>query len=189
MKIDSIKKKRILIIFMCAFITGIAVQNLFFSDNLNEAGIFSDYFIQKFKYMPIDNKRLFCYILGQRIPFILIIAVLGATLLGSPAMYLYTVWIGISMGIVLSGAAVKFGFLGILLCAVSSFPHYILYILSFVILFSKISRLSEECSYAGKQIYIEYVLGMITVFILFFAGMMLESYVNPIILKKMLKLF
>ena len=94
---------------MAGLIGGVLFANLFGKNYLNQTGILSDYFLSKYKYMEIDYGNLFFYILGKRSVGILFLWIMGVTVLGCPAVWLYLVWYGFSAGMILSMSVMKFG--------------------------------------------------------------------------------
>lgn len=186
-------KKKLFFLFMLSFIGAVLVCNLFIRKDAYEAGILSEYFLKKFQYLDIDFSRLFFYVLEKRFKIICLLAVAGITMFGIWTAYAYTIWIGFSVGMMLSLVTIELGIKGIFVCIGAIVPQYILYIPCIILFLGKVYRMSCELYYQGgalsvnkKQLYFEYVLGILILTFLILAGCFLESFVNPYCLKKML---
>lgn len=90
-------------------------------------------------------------------------------------------------------AAMKLGFSGMLICLASGLPQLILYVPAAAWLLRKISEMSENrerrsSRYSGgRGQLLSYLLVWLLGFFLFFLGSLLESYVNPLFLRAVLK--
>lgn len=199
LKTTGYTKKIFFIIFMIAFLCGILFANLFAKDYIGNVGILSDYFLNKYKYMEINQSELFLYVLEKRIVPFLILGTLGITSFGIILQFGVAGWFGFSAGLFLSAATMKYGFKGILLCIGSIFPQYLIYIPALMVLMYKEygvwaelgnkTGIQNRIKKTKKQIYIEYLIVLILTGILIFLGVMAESYLNPAIFKKILKTF
>ena len=65
------------------------------------------------------------------------------------------------------------------------FPHYIFYIAGYLLFLKIFWKKKEDMAMTQKDLVMQ--TGMIV--LLFVIGLLVESYVNPIFLKKMLKIF
>ena len=110
---------------LLAFVAGIVMANLMGREAVSNAGILNDYFIEKFQYTDINGENLFFYILGERVPLLLLLCLLVFTSLGVAAGVLVLGWQGFSIGFMLSTAIAKYGIKGILLILGGLFPQYL----------------------------------------------------------------
>lgn len=191
-------KKIAEILWFLAFIMGILLANFMGRERTAGAGILNDYFIEKFKYANINGENLFFYIAGERMSLIIVLVLLTFSSFGMALGMINLGWQGFSIGFMLSAAVAKYGAGGILLVCGGMFPQYIIYMAVYagncgmaalfhqrrkqIVQTGKISkeqmRLYGVGAAAGAALILAYVVGIF-----------LESYVNPIILKKVLKIF
>ena len=178
------------------FLIGIIGANLINREQLSGYGIWSTYFIDKFKYARIQSAELFYYVLEARFPVLLLLFLLIISNWGTVAGIVFLSWQSFTAGFLMAAAVIAYGLKGILLMGMAAFPQYLLYFpiyIAYIYLASfwrgKIKGNSGESKAAGKKEYILF-LGLCGVLLgLYITGIFLESYVNPYLLKKILKFF
>lgn len=191
------KKTAKAVIFL-AFIIGILLANFMGREKTAGAGILNDYFVEKFKYAGINRENLFFYIMGERMPMVILLLILSFSSFGIIIGMLNLGWLGFSVGFMLSAAVAKYGMGGILLIAGGMFPQYILYVISYlgycslsVFLGRGLHNVIPTGGVSREQMRI-YGMGIlvgVALLLIFVTGIFLESYLNPVILKKILKIF
>lgn len=179
-----------------AFMAGILVANLMGREAVSNAGILNDYFVEKFQYTEINGQNLFFYIIGERVPMLLLLLLLTLTSLGIAGGILMLDWQGFSVGFMLSTAIAKYGMKGILLVLGSLFPQYVFYFPVYILYcyFAVYLRRRMNKDRAGngsdrRYIYGAWLIAAMGILAIFITGIFLESYINPTILKKILKFF
>ena len=110
-----------------AFIAGIFMANFMGREAVSNAGILNDYFVEKFQYTEVNGQNLFFYIMGERVPLLLLLLLLTLTSLGLVGGLFMLGWQGFSVGFMLSTAIAKYGLKGILLVLGGLFPQYLFY--------------------------------------------------------------
>lgn len=195
-RIEIPHKNLLLCIFGGGFLFGIIITNLIGKNYVEEMGILSDYFIQRYRYASIKNTDLFFYILKKRILVMAGIWAMGFSALGVISVWIFVGWFGVSLGILLTASVIRFGLGGLLFSLGALLPHYLVYIPVLIILIGKVydtciriyyPKKVEECI-DKKKIYIEYIVFFILLMSVCIIGVLLESYVNPIIFKKILRI-
>lgn len=179
-----------------AFVAGIFMANFMGREAVSNAGILNDYFIEKFQYTEVNGQNLFFYIMGERVPLLLLLLFLTLTSLGMVGGLFMLGWQGFSVGFMLSTAIAKYGLKGILLVLGGMFPQYLFYFPTYI-LYCYLAdylrrRLGRDRMGNGSDrhyIYGAWLIAGVGVLLLFVAGVFLESYVNPVILKKILIFF
>ena len=178
------------------FAAGILLANLMGREAVSNAGILNDYFVEKFQYTEVSSESLFFYIIGERVPLLLLLLALTLTTLGVVGGILMLGWQGFSVGFMLSTAIAKYGVKGILLVLGGLFPQYICYMPVYILYCYLANYLRQRLSKdrIGNGSDRGYIVGAWLVaaaglLLLFVMGIFLESYVNPLILKKILKIF
>ena len=174
------KGKEFLLIFFAGFLLGILFGCMYGKDYRDYAGILSEYYLNRYKYMELNEDRLFFYLLAERLPDVIMLLLFSFTNLRKIVFSGYLGWMGFSAGTILTISVIRFGSKGILLCLAGMIPQYFFYILVLILTVTKI--------FSGGNIpLVGIVVHYFGVFILLVAGIMLETWVNPLFLKLFLK--
>ena len=180
-------------VFLTGFAAGVLYMALFGRSVVHETTLLSRYFFSKYQQVEFASGELFLYILKSRMSAFTLLWLTGFTFFGTAASLLALAWVGISLGITMTTAAMKLGFSGMLICLASGLPQLILYVPATAWLLRKISEMSENrerrsSRYSGgRGQLLSYLLVWLLGFFLFFLGSLLESYVNPLFLRAVLK--
>lgn len=180
-------------VFLTGFAAGVLYMALFGRSVVHETTLLSRYFFSKYQQVEFASGELFLYILKSRMSAFTLLWLTGFTFFGTAASLLALAWVGISLGITMTTAAMKMGFSGMLICLASGLPQLILYVPAAAWLLRKISEMSENrerrsSRYSGgRGQLLSYLLVWLLGFFLFFMGSLLESYVNPLFLRAVLK--
>ena len=170
-------RKQFLIFFMPGFLLGIVYVNFIARKYMAEPGIFSEYFLNQFQSVSIDVKEYIWYLLRLRAVPILALAGLSFTKAGKAAAVLFLIWTGISAGTLISAAVLNMGIKGSILCLVGLFPQFLLYIPAYVVLLWYCYTVPQTHWNLQKTIFVSLAMSV---------GIILEMYVNPIIVKAFL---
>lgn len=180
-------------VFLTGFAAGVLYMALFGRSVVHETTLLSRYFFSKYQQVEFASGELFLYILKSRMSAFTLLWLTGFTFFGTAASLLALAWVGISLGITMTTAAMKLGFSGMLICLASGLPQLILYVPAAAWLLRKISEMSENRERrsgrysGGRGQLLSYLLVWLLGFFLFFLGSLLESYVNPLFLRAVLK--
>lgn len=180
-------------VFLTGFAAGVLYMALFGRSVVHETTLLSRYFFSKYQQVEFASGELFLYILKSRMSAFTLLWLTGFTFFGTAASLLALAWVGVSLGITMTTAAMKMGFSGMLICLASGLPQLILYVPAAAWLLRKISEMSENrerrnSRYSGgRGQLLSYLLVWLLGFFLFFLGSLLESYVNPLFLRAVLK--
>ena len=180
-------------VFLTGFAAGVLYMALFGRSIVHETTLLSRYFFSKYQQVEFASGELFLYILKSRMSAFTLLWLTGFTFFGTAASLLALAWVGISLGITMTTAAMKLGFSGMLICLASGLPQLLLYVPAAAWLLRKISEMSENrerrsSRYSGgRGQLLSYLLVWLLGFFLFFMGSLLESYVNPLFLRAVLK--
>ncbi|NBJ93809.1 stage II sporulation protein M [Parablautia muri] len=186
-------------LFLGSFLFGVLIMNMGNETLLSEGGIFSQTSVGRLRYMEIDSGRFFRYVLEHRMGEGALLLLLSSTGLGVISIYACIIWQGILTGMTITAAVIRYGIKGLLLLLGSLFPHQLLLIPAEVML---LGWCYENCSkghFLGKytapyhknirQQYLKQAVGLLWIVIVIFIGCILESYVNPILLSDLVKIF
>lgn len=160
--------------FMPGFFLGIIYVNLIVKQYTAEPGIFSDYFLEQYAAADVVAREYILYLARIRIlPFLLILG-MSFTRLRKVSAFGYLLWTGFSSGMLLSMAVLSMGIKGSILCIVGILPQFLFYVPAYVVV------LWYCCSYPGSRWNQQKT---IFVVVTMMAGIILEAYVNPIVVK------
>lgn len=184
-------------IFLAGVLAGILLINIKKSMLLENTGMLDEYTLYHMKYMTVDSSALFYYVLRLRMKSVVILAILATTYLGLLVCAGTAFWYGLSAGSFLATVVIRYGLKGILFAMAGVLPQYILYVpavatlliwcedLNRSIYFRNESMHSEEKGkfWPARVAKLAVILGVI------FLGCLLESFTNPGLLEKFLKIF
>ncbi len=180
MRIFHTRKKQFLVFFMPGFFLGIIYVNFIARKYMAEPGIFSDYFLDQFTAAQIDVREYLPYLLRLRLSPLLALAALSFTKVRKPAAVLFLVWTGFSGGVLISSAAAGLGIRGTFLCVTALLPQFLCYIPAYLILLWYCYSAPRTQWNRQKTIFL--VLAMSV-------GIILELYVNPVLVRAFLSTF
>lgn len=170
-------RKHLLAFFMPGFLFGVVYVNLIAKNYIAEPGIFSDYFLSQYQTVKIVAEEYIWYLVRLRVVPFLVLLGLSFTRTRKIAAVLFLIWTGISAGILISTAVISMGIRGSFLCIVGLFPQFLFYIPAYLIV------LWFSWSYPKNRWNRQKTL---FVFLAVSAGMLLELYVNPSLVKAFL---
>lgn len=123
----------------------------------------------------------YLFLISRRVGIILSIFILSTTSVGDMYVYFQVIRLGLCTGLFFSIVILRYGLIGILLLVAGMFPHYLVYIPA-LILTLHLAR--EKRKVSGKLL-----IQLLVIICVVIIGCLLESYVNPNIVSKMLKNF
>lgn len=177
-------------IFTVGLFAGIILMNVGKSILLENTGLLDEYTLYHMKYMTVDGKALFYYVLKERMGQLVLLAVFSTTYLGLAVCGGMTFWYGICGGAFLATAVMRYGVKGILLVVVGIFPQYLVYVPAMIIMLFWCQKLYRTIYLERAELSITrqllQLLGIAAAFVL---GCMLESFVNPYLFKGFLQIF
>lgn len=187
------KKKRLKYLFFGFFFIGILIANLFGKEKLAQFGIFNTYFLQQFEYARIDETDLFLYIIRERLPVLGFLLLFGMTEFWYPMHILFVSWSGGAIGFLFVSALSNLGMKGILLVVLSLLPQYIFYFFMYLVLLETQSMMHGECGtgFTGGRMKNKgkYFIAGGLILLLAIFGILTETYLNPFLMKNVLKIF
>lgn len=182
-----------LTLFLSGFAAGVLYITLFGRTAVHETTLMSSYFFSKYQQVEFASEELFFYTWKSRMSSFTMLWLLGFTVFGTAAVFAYVFWIGAALGITITTAAMKMGFTGVLLGIASALPHFVLYVPAVCWLLKRICAMAGSREWKirqwgdRKKLFYSYLLVWLAGALLFLAGAFLESYVNPMFLKTVLK--
>lgn len=133
----------------------------------------------------VRGREYLGYLAGMRLKAPVFLMILGLTSCGMAAVCLGLIWYGFLGGTLCSAALLQLGVSGMLKVFLNLLLPMICYVPATLVLLNQVYLMSEKSS--RKEIedireYGKYVLNCIMIIFLYWAGILLECYVNPIFL-------
>lgn len=184
-------------IFMTGVLAGILMMSFGKRLLLENTGLLDEYSLYHMKYMTIDNSALFYYVLRIRLESVITLVILATTYLGLVVCAGITFWYGLSVGSFVATVMIRYGLRGILFALAGTLPQYVLYVPAVIALLVWCERLNRRI-YFRNSLFNEGEKGvggpkclaqLIVIICVVVMGCFLESFINPGILEKILKIF
>ncbi|NLL80195.1 MAG: hypothetical protein GX234_10525 [Clostridiales bacterium] len=193
---------RWLLPFLTGFVVGVLLWNFGGAALTEKSGLLDEYTLGRIRSMELNYHAFFWYVLQKRIGMLWLLAMVSSTFAGIYLLYAYTVWLGAAGGILLSASVIRYGFRGILLVIAGCLPQYLFYLpaivgmlcigYSFCVKLYYPSRDTGYSCYNGsnrKSLLVRYFLLFLSVHLVVIIGTVMESYVNPILVTRLLQIF
>lgn len=166
-------KKLFVLCYMAGFFAGILYVNLISRAYIASTGIFNDYFLEEYAQTDLVVGEFFLYVAYIRFVPVVFLGALACTRMRKGVALGYILWTGFSSGMILTTSVMKMGARGILLCLLGLTPQFICYGAAYLMLLWFMFtyphtrwNLSKTVSFA----------------LLVLTGIVLECYVNPVIM-------
>lgn len=187
------KNQTFLSVFIIGVIVGSIFANFLKASQLKELGMINEYFFDKYVHITLNSTDLLKYILIKRIKLILFIWFFGLTFFGIPIIILSLLYFGFFIGFMISIGTIIYGINGMFLNISYLLPHFIIYVPIFIYLINKSFKLCAKLYYKkiytrtyrfnNKQLFIEYILVLLVCLLGGTLGGLLETFINPNIVK------
>lgn len=166
-------KKQLLLFCMPGFLLGILYTNLLSEKMVMYTGILSDSFLNQYLYTDVNSAEYVWYVIKARVFPVILVSALGCTRLKRAVVVLVLVWTGFLSGMMMTLAILKMGVKGLILCLVALTPHVFFYIAAYMILLWYLYNYPDSEWNSVK---------MISIILFFSVGIILETYVNPVLM-------
>lgn len=186
-----------LILFIIGICGGILLANLVKSELLSGTELLGENALLQVRYAVIDSKSLFLRLLGQRMGEAILLILLSTTFLGLVAVWFYAFRYGLSLGLLLTVLLAGHGVKGLLLLTVGLLPQMLVYVPVWALLLALAERTCRRLYYlngneglAGLKrmgIHLSAQAGLLLFMLA--VGCWLEAYVNPYLLRMVVKIF
>lgn len=166
--------------FLACFFVGILTANFLGADIFQENGNLTRYYLKQLQYADIQPQELLWHVCANRLPLFFALLILGSIPRGKLSHAVFVAWSGFAYGYFCVMAICGYGAGGLILCVIALFPQFLFYIPVYL------GLIEFADSHDRKRKGFRYLLAVLLLLAGLFAGILLESYVNPIILQKML---
>lgn len=175
-KLERREKRTWAAALFIGFFTGIAMVCLWTKQLVTTSGFLDASFLSRMQYLDMNRNALFLYVFKQRmgeVAFLVLLSAAGAAGIGS---VLFLAWCGLSAGCVLTVLSVRYGIRGLLFFGGCILPQQLLFIPGYLMLLHWCARKPDRRKMALPILVV-------------IMGCFVEGYVNPIVLKVVLKIF
>lgn len=184
-------------LFLSGALAGILMMNFGKSIMLENTGLLDEYTLYHMKYMTVDSSALFYYVMRLRAESAITLVVLSTTYLGLAVCAGTVFWYGLSTGSFLATVMIRYGLRGILFAMAGILPQYLFYVPAFVALIVWCESLNRSIYFRSSMpaegdkgiLWPKRITQLIVIFCVLFIGCLLEGFVNPKVLTKILKIF
>ncbi len=166
--------------FLACFFAGILTANFLGADIFQENGNLTRYYLKQLQYADIAAQELFWHVCANRLPLFVALLLLGGIPRGRLVHAVFVAWSGFAYGYFCVMTISGYGAKGLILCLMALFPQFLLYIPVYLGLVGLVGHRDR------KRRGFRFLLVALLLLCGLIAGMLLESYTNPIILQKML---
>lgn len=167
-------KKKLYACILLSFLAGILYVNLMAKDICDTNAVFDTYTLKQYKNMDIDTGRFFLYLLRIRIVPIGVLTALMFTRFRKIAVWGTICWTCFLGGFLMTTAVLCMGIKGSLLCVLAGFPHMLFYLIVYAIVLWYGLVYPRGHWDMTKTVFITGTM---------LAGIFLEAYLNPVIIK------
>lgn len=171
---SSRTRRQMFMLFMPGFLCGILYVNFVVPSYLTDMGVFNLHFLEQYAEAKFVAKDYLLYLVGVRLlPFGILSGVM-CTRMRKISSFLFLVWTGFSWGILLTMAVFYMGLKGIVFCIIGILPQFVFYVPAYVILLWYGMSYPRSVWNHQKTIFVT---------VMMLTGLLLEAYVNPVLLK------
>ncbi|MBR4086213.1 MAG: stage II sporulation protein M [Lachnospiraceae bacterium] len=150
-------------------------------DEVMQSGVLARNTLSLFRVPGINKIELFFYILKERCYILPLLFLMSTTYLGKGAGYVCCAWYGMGIGTIMGTVLIRYGVGGIFLILGSAFPQYLLYVPAFI--------LSIRITQVQRRTERRLIVQLLLMEVLVVAGCLVECYINPALMEKIIQLF
>lgn len=173
-------KGQLLILFLAVgFLIGIIYENVVARESALLSELFLRSNLERYLHTNVIGEKYLWYVIKARTLLLVIICVLACFRWKKLLVILCMSMCGFFAGIMSVTAVIQLGIKGILLCIAGILPQGIFYVMVYSMLFVYWFRYPESRWNKTKLLF---------VVIMFLAGIILEAYVNPTLVKLVIKM-
>lgn len=168
------KNQLLIILLVVGFLIGVIYENIVSKSQVVTTEIFSKSNLQRYLQTDVIAEKYFWYVIKDRVFFLLLICVLSCVRWKKIFVSLCLILVGFFTGTFCVASVLHLGIKGILLCIAGLFPQMLFYGFLYVMLFIHWFHFPERQWNRTKMLF---------VLIMFIVGLILEIYVNPLVVK------
>ncbi len=179
-KLYKNRNQLLIIVLAVGFFVGILYENIVSKSRGMSIELFQSYFLKQFAQVEIVAEEYLWYVARARVVPFLLLLLLGCLRWKKTIVSIFISWTGFLFGVVIVSSVIQLGIRGILFCLAGLLPHAIFYILAYGIYLLHLYRYPSQHWNGTKTIFV--ILMMVL-------GIVLETYLSPIIIKCIVRIF
>ena len=168
------KNQLLIILLVVGFLIGVIYENIVSKNQIVTTEIFSKSNLQRYLQTDVIAEKYFFYVIKDRMSFLLVICALSCVKWKKIFVSLCLIIIGYFAGTFCVASVLHLGIKGILLCIAGVFPQILFYGFLYSMLFIHWFHFPSRQWNRTKMLFI---------LIMFVIGLILEIYVNPLVVK------
>lgn len=172
-------KKRVYASVLLSFLAGILYVNLMMKNIGDMNTVFDTYTLKQYQNMELNSGRFFLYLLRLRVVPIGVLTALMFTRARKAAVWGTICWTGFLGGFLMTMAVFNMGMKGSVLCILAGVPHMFFYFIVYAVVLWYGMVYPQGHWDLSKTVFITGTM---------LAGIFLEAYLNPVILKLFIKM-
>lgn len=173
-------KGQLLILFLAVgFFAGIIYENLVARESALLSEVFLRSNLERYLQTNIISEKYLWYVIKARTLLLALVCVLGCFRWKKLLVVVFLTMCGFFAGMMSVTAVMQLGMKGILLCIAGILPQGIFYAMAYGMLLMYWFRYPQSRWNRAKLLFI---------IIMFLVGMLLETYVNPVLVKLVIKI-
>lgn len=174
-------RNQLLIIFLAVgFFMGILYENIVSKNQGVSIKLFQTYFLKQFTQVEIVAEEYLWYVAKARVIPFLVLLFLGCLKWKKMMVSICVSWTGFLFGIIIVSSVIQLGMKGILFFLAGMLPHMFFYVLGYGMYLLHLYRYPSHTWSNTKTIFIV---------LMIFLGIVLETYLSPLIIKSIVRIF
>lgn len=168
------RKRFITVLYMAGFLIGIFYANLVEQKYITANGIFSYYFLSQYISIDVETEEYMLYVMKTRLLPLACLFIAAQTKFKKATVVGCVLWTGFSSGMLIVASVLQLGAKGVLLCLIGITPHFVFYIMAYLVILWYLSNSPVSVWNRGKTVFVVLTMAL---------GILMEVYVNPILMK------
>lgn len=161
------------------FFVGILYENIMSKSFNISLHIFQNFFLNQYKQTEIIVEEYLWYVAKARILPIVAIIIAGCLKWKRVLACFVSAWTGFLMGILIVASMMQLGAKGILFCVIGMIPHMICYVMAYSVLLLYYYHYPRRNWNFTKTCFVT---------VCMFVGIVMEVYLNPLLMKLVIKI-
>ncbi len=187
--------KKYIILLILGFAAGCILCSVFSNEIINSNKLVFTENIKSLQDSRVSSSDILYILIEKRLIVLVVLAAVGLSGAGKSIMSLFLLWFSGGSGMFVA-ALIRMSGIKALIVAICFFiPQYIIYVPAFGILFCQIHKFHSNFNWKKKEYKVrkkgiaatpvtEYIISLILLFIFVFVGILMEAYINPYLIKK-----
>ena len=179
MRVNKNKNQLLMLSLAVGFFIGILYENMVSKTGVDSMDLFRKSYLDEYLQMKVIAKEYLWYVVKARLIILAFFCILGCVKWKKVFAIFSVGIIGICFGMLASSAVLQIGVKGIFLCFAGLFPQGIFYGLVYGMLFAYWYGYPQRSWNHTKTVFVVFM---------FLVGILMETYVNPIIVKGIIRM-